>query len=144
MKILFQAVCLAFLPAVSMAEPVVLAAKGTVPETVARLRASIEGSGASVFKVIDFGGGARSVGSDIGDVQLVIFGDPRIGAAALSEGPMPALDLPAKILVFGADDGTRLAYERPGEMLAEWDASTNSQLMQRMDAILENVTLAAR
>ena len=144
MKCLFQAVCLAFLPTLSLAEPVVLAAEGTVPETVERLRASIEGSGAIVFKVIDFGGGARSVGSDIGDVQLVVFGDPRIGVAALSEDPMPALDLPAKILVFGAGDGTRLAYERPEEMLADWDISANSQLMQRMDGILESVTLAAK
>jgi len=144
MKIIFQAICFTLLPAVSMAEPVVLATKGTVPETLERLRASIEGSGATVFEVIDFGGGARSVGSDIGDVQLVIFGDPRIGAAALSEDPMPALDLPAKILVFRGSDGTRLAYERPGEMLAEWDVSANSQLMQRMDGILESVTLAAK
>ena len=144
MNSLVQAACIALLPATALAEPVVLSAEGTVPETVDRLRTSIENAGAVVFKVIDFGSGARAVGSDIGDVQLVIFGDPRIGAAALSQDPMPALDLPAKILVYRSDAGTQVAYERPAEMLAEWDVAANTGLMQKMSSLLDSIADVAR
>lgn len=144
MNSLVQAACIALLPATALAEPVVLSAEGTVPETVDRLRTSIENAGAVVFKVIDFGSGARAVGSDIGDVQLVIFGDPRIGAAALSQDPMPALDLPAKILVYRSHAGTQVAYERPAEMLAEWDVAANTGLMQKMSSLLDSIADVAR
>ena len=116
---LFQTLAIAaVLPIAALAEPVVIEADGSVADTVARLSASVEGAGARVFHIVDFGGGARSIGSDVGDIQLVIFGNPAIGAAALSADRMAALDLPAKVLVYGTDAGTFMAYEQPAEMLA--------------------------
>ena len=98
----------------------IVGSSGTVAETVTRLGTSVEGAGAQGFQVIDFGCGARSVGTDIGDIQLVILGHPRIGAASLSADPMAALDLPAKIPVYDTPDGTFMADEQPcGVRLAE-------------------------
>ena len=144
MKQLLQVACLAVLPAVATAEPVIVETKGTVGETVARLQVSVDNVGARVFQIIDFGRGAKSVGTDIGDIQLVIFGDPRIGAVALSADPMAALDLPAKILVYETPDGTFMAYEQPAEMLAEWDIPDDSPLLGTMSGVLAAVTDGAK
>jgi hypothetical protein len=82
---------------------------GSVPETVERLKASVENAGARVFGVVDFGGGIRSIGEDIGDIQLVIFGDPRIGVQAPAADSMAALDLPGKVLVYGTPEGSAMS-----------------------------------
>lgn len=141
MKLMVKAAIFACLPTASFAEPVVVPSAGSVPETVQRLEASVEAAGARVFGIVDFGGGARSIGEDIGDVQLVVFGDPRIGVAALSADKMAALDLPAKVLVYDTGNGTAMAYEVPAEVLAEWDI--DAPLLQVMADTLDRITSAA-
>ncbi len=120
MKTNLASLVLACVPALATADPITLDAAGSVPDTVERLKATIEDAGLRVFTVVDFGGGAKSVGEDIGDIQLLIFGDPKIGAAALSFDPLAALDLPAKVLVRDGEDGTEIVFVQPAEMVAEW------------------------
>lgn len=141
MKLILKAAVLACLPTATLAETVTVPSAGSVPETVERLKASVEEAGARVFGIVDFGGGIRSIGEDIGDLQLVVFGDPRIGARALSGDPMAALDLPAKVLVYGTGNGTAMAYEVPAEMLAEWNMPPD--LLQVMADTLDKITSAA-
>ena len=143
MKTIIKAAIVALIPTAAFAEPVIVPSEDSVPETVERLRASVEGAGARVFGVVDFGGGVRSIGEDVGEVQLVIFGDPRIGAKALSADRMAALDLPGKILVYNGENGTEMAYEVPAEMLAEWNIPANAPILQVMADTLDRVTAAA-
>ncbi len=143
MKRTLTAIFFATLPAAANSEPVIVPAAGTVPETVERLKASVEAAGGRVFGVFDFGGGIRSIGEDVGEVQLVIFGDPRIGAQALSADRMAALDLPGKILVFDTAEGSAMAYEQPTEMLAEWKIPADAPVLEMMSRTLGAVTSAA-
>lgn len=143
MKLVLKAALLACVPTAAFAEPVVVPSAGSVSETVQRLRASVEGAGAQVFHIVDFGGGVKGIGQDIGDIQLVIFGDPRIGAAALSADPMAALDLPGKVLVYDTGNGTAMAYEVPAEMLAEWNIPADAPVLQVMADALDKITTAA-
>jgi uncharacterized protein (DUF302 family) len=143
MKRLLTAAILACVPAASFAETVVVPSAGSVPETVERLKMSVEEAGARVFTVVDFGGGVKSIGEDVGDLQLVIFGDPRIGAQALSADPMAALDLPAKVLVYGTGSGTAMAYEVPADVLAEWNIPPDAPVLQTMTDTLGKITAAA-
>jgi uncharacterized protein (DUF302 family) len=143
MKLVLKAAVLACLPTASFAEPVIVPSAGSVPETMQRLEASVEDAGAQVFGLVDFGGGVKSIGEDIGDIQIVIFGDPRIGAQALSADPMAALDLPAKVLVYDTGNGTAMAYEVPAEMLAEWNIPADAPVLQVMANMLDQITSAA-
>lgn len=143
MTTLLKAAVLALMPAGALAETVIVPAAGSVADTVERLRASVEVAGAQVFTVVDFGGGVRSLGEDIGDLQLVIFGDPRIGVQALSADPMAALDLPAKVLVHETPEGTAMAYKVPADMLAEWNIPADAPVLQVMADTLESITAAA-
>lgn len=143
MKRLLTAAILICVPAASFAETVVVASAGSVPETVERLKTSVEDAGARVFSVVDFGGGVKSIGKDIGELQLVIFGDPRIGAQALSADPMAALDLPAKVLVYDTGSGTAMAYEVPADMLAGRSIPSDAPVLQLMADTLDRITTAA-
>lgn len=143
MKLILKAAVLACLPTAAFAEPVVVPSAGSVSETVERLRGAIEGAGAQVFCVVDFGGGVKSIGEDIGDIQLVIFGDPRIGAQALSADRMAALDLPGKILVYDSENGTAMAYQVPAELLAEWNIPADAPVLEVMAETLDKITSAA-
>ena len=116
---------------------------GSVPETVERLQAAVEEAGARVFTIVDFGGGVRSIGQDFGELQLVIFGDPRIGAAALSADGMAALDLPGKVLVYETEGGTAMAYEVPADLLAGSDIPADAPVLQVMADTLDRITEAA-
>jgi uncharacterized protein (DUF302 family) len=143
MKTILQAAIVACLPTTAFAGPVIVPSEGSVSETVERLKASVESAGARVFGVVDFGGGVKSIGEDVGEIQLVIFGDPRIGAAALSADRMAALDLPGKVLVYDTGSGTEMAYEVPAEMLAEWNIPSDAPILQVMANTLDKITTAA-
>ena len=143
MKPILTAAILACLPAAAAAAPVTVPTSGSVADAVARLETAVADAGGRVFTVVDFGGGAKSVGEDIGNIQLVIFGDPRIGAAALSIDSMAALDLPGKILVYESGGETVMAYDQPAEMLAEHDFPPDAPIFERMSDTLERITTAA-
>lgn len=143
MKPTLKAAIFACMPISSFADTVTVPSAGSVSETVERLKASVEAAGARVFGVVDFGGGVRSIGQDIGELQLVIFGDPRIGAAALSADRMAALDLPGKVLVYDTANGTAMAYEVPADMLAEWKIPSDAPVLRVMADTLSGITAAA-
>ena len=132
MKLILKAAVLACLPTASPAEPVIVPSAGSVSDTVQRLTASVEGAGAKVFTVVDFC-----------ELQLVIFGDPQIGALALSADKMAALSLPGKVLVYDSGNGTEMAYEVPAEMLGKWDIPSDAPVLQVMADTLDRITSAA-
>lgn len=143
MKQLVSTAILAALPAMATAEPVIVASEGSVPETVERLKNSIESGGGRVFAIVDFGAGVRSIGEDVGEVQLVIFGDPRIAADVLTADRMATLDLPGKILVYDTPKGSAMAYQQPIEMLAEWNIPADSPVLETMAGTLDAITAGA-
>ena len=143
MKLILKAAILACMPTAALAEPVIVPAEGSVSDTVQRLTASIEGAGAKAFGIVDFGGGVRSIGEDVGDIQLVIFVNPRLAVPALSADRMAALSLPGKVLVYDNGNGTEMAYEVPAEMLAKWDIPSDAPVLQVMADTLDRVTSAA-
>lgn len=143
MQSILMVTVLAALPAAGMAEPVVVPSSGAVPETVQRLTDAIEAAGAQVFGVVDFGQGARSVGGDVGEIQLVIFGVPQIGAQVLAADRMAALDLPGKVLVYDTAEGSAMAYEEPAEMLEEWSIPADAPVLGMMARTLRSLTETA-
>ena len=125
--------------------PMIKDASGSVSDTVAALTAAIEGAGANVFAVVNHGAGAAKVGEDVGDMQLVVFGNPAIGTAAILDDPMAGLHLPLKVLVYeDAEGGTKMAWEAPGAMLAGLMVPTDAAYLGKMSGALENLTNAAR
>ena len=86
----------------------------TVDETVARLQALLHSRGVKLFCLVDHSGEAAAAGLTMPATKLLIFGNPRSGTPVMLAAPSAALDLPLKILVAEAGDGTvQLSWNDP-------------------------------
>lgn len=77
-----------------------------VDETVQRVTDAAVAAGVRVFATIDHAAGARSVGLDMPETQLLLVGNPAIGTPAMLAAPDLAPELPTRILVRQAFSGT--------------------------------------
>ncbi len=121
------------------------AAAGSVEQTVERLASSVEEAGATVFAVVDHGGGAMSVGADVGESQLVIFGNPALGTPAIADNRLAALYLPLKMLVFEDAQGqVQVAYESPEHSLGDLDGiGEDAAYLTKMQTALDGFARTA-
>ena len=104
----------------SSAELVEVQTDKSVDEATAALTAAVEGAGAKVFAVVDHDGGAEAIGTEIDDVHLVIFGNPKVGTPAMEISPLAGIALPLHVLIYAhKEGGVRLAYEDPAKRLAD-------------------------
>ncbi len=71
-----------------------------VGKTLDRMGIAMERAGIKIFARINHGKGAMSVGQDIGDVQLMIFGNPKLGSPLMASNPAIGIDLPLKAVAW--------------------------------------------
>jgi uncharacterized protein (DUF302 family) len=84
----------------------------TVDETVRRLDEVARAKGLTVFARIDHHSGAREVGLDMQDEQVLIFGSPRPGTPLMVARPLVGIDLPLRVLVWrGSDNRVWASYQ---------------------------------
>jgi uncharacterized protein (DUF302 family) len=96
-----------------------LRAAGSVDVSFARLEAAVAQRALTVFARIDFSADAAAVGLVLRPTRLLLFGNPRAGTPLMVAAPTVALDLPLRVLVWEAGDGTVwVGYNTP-EYLAE-------------------------
>jgi uncharacterized protein (DUF302 family) len=89
----------------------------SVAETIERVKHALADRGFTLFRVIDHSGTAESVGVQMPDSKLVMFGNPAKGSLVMRAVPLAALDLPLRVLVW--DDGAgvvSVSYNAPGFM----------------------------
>jgi uncharacterized protein (DUF302 family) len=62
----------------------------------------------------DHAAGARTVGLELPDEVVLVFGSPTAGTPLMQADPRAGIDLPLRILVWSDDGGTRVAFRDPG------------------------------
>jgi uncharacterized protein (DUF302 family) len=97
----------------------------TVGETVSRLAQMLAARGIKLFDVIDQRAQACSVGLDLRETTLVIFGSPEAGTPVMAAAPMSALDLPLKVLVWDDSGQTKVCYHAPAALAARYHLSAD-------------------
>jgi uncharacterized protein (DUF302 family) len=91
-----------------------LPAQGTVADAWSRLEAAVAARGLTVFARIDFAADAAAVGLTLRPTRLLVFGNPRAGTPLLTVAPTVGIDLPLKVLIWEAADGTAtVGYNSP-------------------------------
>jgi uncharacterized protein (DUF302 family) len=86
----------------------------SVANTVDRFLELLGSKGVKVFAVIDQQAEARTVGLELRETTLVIFGNPSAGTGVMVAAPLSALDLPLKVLVWAEpEQGTLVSYTDP-------------------------------
>jgi uncharacterized protein (DUF302 family) len=105
----------------------------SVSETVARLLQLLAARGLRTFAVIDQRSEAKSVGLELRETTLVMFGSPAAGTPVMAASPLAALDLPLKVVVWADGEHTNVSYV-PAVALAARYGLTND-LAQKLAAI---------
>lgn len=119
-------------------------ASGDVAATMDALEAAVTGAGATVFARVDHAGGASSVGMELADSQLLIFGNPKLGTPAMQADPLAGLYLPLKVLVYADGDGkVWLAYENPADTFDDLSVPEDAEALKMMTGALGKLTAKA-
>jgi uncharacterized protein (DUF302 family) len=92
----------------------------SVADTVARLRDLLAAKGMTIFAAIDQAAEARSVGLQLRDTVLVLFGNPAGGTPVMVASPLVAVDLPLKVLVWDNEGETDVSYTAPGALASRY------------------------
>jgi uncharacterized protein (DUF302 family) len=136
-------VALLAIPAWADGHMVRVEAAGSVADVADRLEAAVSGAGAKVFARVDHGGGAASVGMELADAQLLIFGNPKLGTPVLQEDVRAGLVLPLRVLVYDDGGQTVMLYEAPSAMLSGYDVPAEVEAIKMMTGALGKLTSAA-
>lgn len=104
-----------------------------VATTVERLSSAITARGMTVFATIDQRAAAASVGLELRDTVLILFGSPAAGTPIMDAAPLAALDLPLKLLVWADDGRTRVSFLRPDVLARRYALS--DELVEPLNGI---------
>ncbi len=119
-----------------------LAAQGSVADAWARLEAAVAERGLAVFARIDFAAAAAAVGLWLRPTRLLVFGNPRAGTPLLAMAPTAGIDLPLKVLIWEAEDGTvTVGYNSPAWIGARHGVP--EELRARLQPVEELAAIAA-
>ena len=85
-----------------------------VPTTMDRLETIVKEKGMTVFARIDHQANAAGAGMEMPAAQVLIFGKPDAGTRMMQQDIRAGLDLPLRVLVYAAKDGTtQVLYHDP-------------------------------
>ena len=114
-----------------------------VKTTVDRLEAAVNKAGASVFARIDHAGAASKIGMELQPMEVLIFGNPKLGTPIIQANPLSGLDLPIKVLVWQDGDKVMIGYLDPQALKGRYDASGADKAFKTMAGALGKLTDAA-
>lgn len=108
----------------------------SVRVTSDRLVAALDRRGITVFARVDHAGGARAVGLELADEELLIFGDPRAGTLLMQSDPEVGYELPLRVLVWDAGGQTKVGCRAPMELAEGYAVADREEVLGRMAALL--------
>jgi uncharacterized protein (DUF302 family) len=111
----------------------------SVDEAVDRLTSQLKGRGITVFARIDHAAGARAIGLELADEQLLIFGDPRVGTALMQADARVGLDLPLRILVWDDNGTTRVAAHDPTDLAQGYALGDSCEIASKLEALIKGL-----
>ncbi len=113
------------------------------PETLGALLSAIERRGLTVFARIDHTAGAREVGMELADEEVVLFGNARGGTPLMQSDRRVGIELPLRMLVWREGEDVLLAYRDPRELSATYDLGGQRGALEQMTGLLEALAAEA-
>jgi uncharacterized protein (DUF302 family) len=115
-----------------------------VGETADRMENILKEKGMTVFNRIKHSEGARKVGIELRDTELIIFGNPKVGSPLMKCQQSVAIDLPQKALVW-EDDGETvwISYNDPGYLVKRHGIEGCDEIVSNIKTALAGIAKAA-
>jgi uncharacterized protein (DUF302 family) len=110
-----------------------------VKTTADRLESKLKEKGMRVFNRINHAQGAQTAGISLRPTELVIFGNPKVGAPFMQCGQSVAIDLPQKALIWQDASGqVWLTYNDPGYIAGRHGIASCGQVINKISGALGN------
>ena len=115
-----------------------------VKTTADRLEAVLKEKGMTVFLRVNHSDGARNVGKQLRPTELVIFGNPKVGAPLMQCGQTIGIDLPQKALIWQDENGqVWLTYNDPRYLAKRHGIDGCQLVLDKVQNALKNFAKAA-
>jgi len=154
MKKLFLIIPFLFLPLLAQADTkasdsssdiVKRSSNHTVKVTMDRLEKIVKGKELTIFARVDHRAGAKKVGMDMNEAEVLIFGNPKMGTAIMKFDAAAGLDLPLRVLVYADKDGkTWISYHNPQSLRKHYDVAKSPALVMAEGALGKITSEAAK
>ena len=116
----------------------------SVSVTVDKLESALINKGMTIFKRVSHSNGAAKVGLELRPTELMIFGNPKVGAPLMLCGQLAALDLPQKALIYQDENGqVWFAYNDPRYIAERHNISGCDDVINKISNALANFSRAA-
>lgn len=123
-----------------MPGPLITAQSQTdVASTVLRAQDALRRRSITLFATIDHAAGARSVGDELADEVVLIFGSPKVGTGLMQLEPEVGIELPLRLLVWHDGAVTRVAFTDPAVYAERYAVGGRRELLQRMRQVLDEL-----
>ena len=131
-------------PAGAVEGVIVTPSSSDVKTTTDKLQKVLTDKGVTIFARIDHAAGAKSIGQTLRPMELLVFGNPKLGTALMQKSPEIGLDLPLKALVFQAENGTTyIAYTDPAFLAKRHGVADAAGTVTQMTEALKGFAAAA-
>ena len=111
----------------------------TVAVTADRLEKILASKGMTVFKRIDHAAGAQKAGKNLRPTELVIFGNPKVGAPLMLCSQSIAIDLPQKALIWQDEAGqVWFSYNDPQYLALRHNTQGCDEVLKKVSMALGN------
>jgi len=109
--------------------------------TLDRLEAALKEKGITVVARWDHAGAAKQAGMPLRPMEVLIFGNPKLGAPLMQSNPRAAVDLPLKVLAWEDDRGqVWVGYTKADTLAARYDIRNQGEVVEKMAGVLESLT----
>jgi len=115
-----------------------------VKETADRLESILNEKGMTIFKRIKHSEAAGKVGIELGETELIIFGNPKVGSPLMNCQQSVAIDLPQKALIWeDSESKIWISYNDPRYLEKRHDISGCEKVISKIENALSGITKAA-
>jgi len=115
----------------------------SVSKTMQRLRNILDEKHVRIFAHIDHQEAASEVGMQLNAIQVLIFGDPKVGTLLMQAHPAIAYELPLRIVAWQEDDGTKVGFTKLDEMAAPYPMGSANAIVEKMSGFMEQLVTSA-
>jgi uncharacterized protein (DUF302 family) len=123
---------------------VTLESKYDVKETLDRLSAELDKRGIKVAARIDHAAGAKTVGMELPPIEVLMFGNPRLGTPLMQSASTIGIDLPMKVLAWQDKAGkVWIGYAAPETLKTRHGISDRDEVFKAMAAALDGLVKSA-
>ncbi len=115
---------------------IIKASSSAFAATAASLTDAIARRGLTLFAVIDHAAGARAVGLELADEQVLVFGNAQGGTPLMQSDRRVGIELPLRMLIWREGEDVMLAYRDPLELAGAYDLQGHAQTLEQMSKLL--------